>query len=140
MNKHYSVHDHWTDIAKKNDVDIESIDGVITEIKVNGEDYGGGGGESDFSTAELTIISQIPDTLMIGLAEVLVDPEHGTQIYGTSEVVGNITSTFSVLFPNNGALGVEFPNCAIEATGDIEVSGDYAEISGNGTITITGID
>lgn len=43
MNKLYSVHDHWTDINKKNDVDIESIDGVITGIKVNGEDYGGGG-------------------------------------------------------------------------------------------------
>lgn len=41
MNKLYSVHDHWTDINKKNDVDIESIDGVITGIKVNGEDYGG---------------------------------------------------------------------------------------------------
>lgn len=41
MNKLYSVHDHWTDIDKKNDVDIESIDGVITRIKVNGEDYGG---------------------------------------------------------------------------------------------------
>lgn len=52
MNKLYSVHDHWTDINKKNDVDIESIDGVITGIKVNGEDYGGG--ESDFSTAEVT--------------------------------------------------------------------------------------
>lgn len=42
MNKLYSVHDHWTNINKKNDVDIESIDGVITGIKVNGEDYGGG--------------------------------------------------------------------------------------------------
>jgi len=41
MNKLYSVHDHWTNINKKNDVDIESIDGVITGIKVNGEDYGG---------------------------------------------------------------------------------------------------
>lgn len=41
MNKLYSVHDHWTDINKKNDVDIESIDGVIAGIKVNGEDYGG---------------------------------------------------------------------------------------------------
>ena len=54
MNKLYSVHDHWTDINKKNDVDIESIDGVITGIKVNGEDYGGGG-SSDFSTAEVTV-------------------------------------------------------------------------------------
>ena len=52
MNKLYSVHDHWTDINKKNDVDIESIDGVITEIKVNGEDYGGSFGE--FKIANIT--------------------------------------------------------------------------------------
>lgn len=48
MNKLYSVHDHWTDINKKNDVDIESIDGVITGIKVNGEDFGGESWETLF--------------------------------------------------------------------------------------------
>lgn len=53
MKKLYSVHDHWTDINKKNDVDIESIDGVISGIKVNGEDYSGGG-ESDLSIATMT--------------------------------------------------------------------------------------
>lgn len=54
MIKTYGVHDHWTDIAKKNDIDIMSVDGVIEEIKVNGEAIGGGG-SSDFSTAEVTI-------------------------------------------------------------------------------------
>lgn len=52
MIKTYGVHDHWTNLEKKNDVDIMSVDGVITEIKVNGEDYGG---SSDFSTAEVTV-------------------------------------------------------------------------------------
>lgn len=52
--KTYAVHDHWTDINKKNDVDIISIDGEITRIKVNGEDYGG---ESDFITMQMTIIN-----------------------------------------------------------------------------------
>ena len=41
MIKTYGVHDHWTDINKKNDVDIMSVDGVITGIEVNGEDYSG---------------------------------------------------------------------------------------------------
>ena len=41
MIKTYGVHDHWTDINRKNDVDIMSVDGVITGIKVNGEDFSG---------------------------------------------------------------------------------------------------
>lgn len=75
MNKLYSVHDHWTDINKKNDVDIESIDGVITGIKVNGEDYGGGG-ESDFSTARVHIVCTIPDNY-IGFRGNILDRESG---------------------------------------------------------------
>lgn len=77
MNKLYSVHDHWTDINKKNDVVIESIDGVITGIKVNGEDYGGEGEtwntvfEGNVTTAiyieELNVYSgDISDTQITG--------------------------------------------------------------------------
>lgn len=56
MNKLYSVHDHWTDINKKNDVDIESIDGVITGIKVNGEDYGGSEWQNIFDNTITTVL------------------------------------------------------------------------------------
>lgn len=55
MNKLYSVHDHWTDIAKKNDVDIESIDGVIAGIKVNGEDFSGVSWETLFDGNVTTV-------------------------------------------------------------------------------------
>lgn len=57
MNKLYSVHDHWTDINKKNDVDIESIDGVITGIKVNGEDYGGSEWQNIFDNTITTVLN-----------------------------------------------------------------------------------
>lgn len=56
MNKLYSVHDHWTDIDKKNDVDIESIDGVITGIKVNGEDYGGSEYQNIYDNTITTVL------------------------------------------------------------------------------------
>lgn len=78
MNKLYSVHDHWTDINKKNDVDIESIDGVITGIKVNGEDYGGGitweslysgsidpDGEVSPFTADVSLTMTASDTIKV---------------------------------------------------------------------------
>lgn len=59
--KNYMINDKWLDIAKQNIVEVKSTDGVIGSVKVNGEEYGGGGGSSDFSTAEVTFIS-VSDT------------------------------------------------------------------------------
>lgn len=53
--KNYMINDKWLDIDKENIVELQSVDGEIGSVKVNGEDYGGGGGSSDFSTAEVTI-------------------------------------------------------------------------------------
>lgn len=49
--KNYKIRDNWLDIDKYNDVDIQSVDGVIQTVKVNGEDVGG-----DYTTANVTII------------------------------------------------------------------------------------
>lgn len=43
-NKYYGIRDNWTDDDLSNVVDITSEDGVITEVNVNGEPFGGGGG------------------------------------------------------------------------------------------------
>lgn len=54
--KNYMINDKWLDIAKQNIVEVESTDGVIGSVKVNGQEYGGGGGSSDFSTAVVTFV------------------------------------------------------------------------------------
>lgn len=51
--KTYQIMDPWKDMDKVNLVDVKSVDGEITDVKINGEPAGGGGG--DFSTAEVTI-------------------------------------------------------------------------------------
>ena len=51
--KTYQIMDPWKDMDVINLVDIKSVDGEITEVKVNGEPAGGGGGGM-FSTAVLT--------------------------------------------------------------------------------------
>lgn len=51
--KNYGIRDQWTNLDKLNNVDIKSVDGVIESVKINGEEAGGGG-SSDFSTAEVT--------------------------------------------------------------------------------------
>lgn len=57
--KNYKIRDNWLDIDKYNDVDIQSVDGVIQTVKVNGEDVGGSGGE--FKIANITW-ENLPET------------------------------------------------------------------------------
>lgn len=106
MNKLYSVHDHWTNINKKNDVDIESIDGVITGIKVNGEDYGGGG-SSDFSTARVTFNVTPPqgvDITMMNVIYYFAFTLNGTEYVYQTEYIEypNSLSIPMALFPQTG--------------------------------------
>ena len=121
MNKLYSVHDHWTDIAKKNDVDIESIDGVITGIKVNGEDYGGG--SSDFSTAQVTLSAK-------GLTYVPIVSIYNNELH--QKVPTFIESFEAVLYKGSQVCD------ASEIRGTITVSGDAVYDSDDQSIIITG--
>lgn len=121
--KTYAVHDHWTDINKKNDVDIMSVNGVITEIKVNGEDAGGGGGSSDFSTAEVTLSTSGFGSLPI--ASILDDKIDTT-------VPFFIESFEAILYKGSQVCDTS------EITGTITVSGDAVYDSDEQTITITG--
>ena len=52
--KNYGIHDKWTNINTVNNVEIQSVDGVIENIKVNGEPAGGGGS----TTAKVTVIGK----------------------------------------------------------------------------------
>lgn len=53
VTKMYSVLDKWTDLEKENIVDFTSVDGTVTQARLNGVPVGGGGG-GDFSTAKVT--------------------------------------------------------------------------------------
>lgn len=81
--KNYMINDKWLDLDKQNIVELQSVDGVLDSLKVNGSEVvtpsgkititengtdidvaqyaladvnvEGGGGSSDFSTAEVTI-------------------------------------------------------------------------------------
>jgi len=134
MNKLYSVHDHWTDIDKKNDVDIESIDGVITGIKVNGEDYGG---SSDFSTATLSIVDEGGYRVNLNFATL---NERGFSLGGFPEWIdtGDLTV---ILYKGTAMLTLENPsNAVINVSGAIDDAGDNMYIiTGDCTMTISNI-
>lgn len=58
MNKSYGIHDKWTDLNKVNNIRVDSVNGVVENITVNGEPAGGGG----FSTAKVTVVGKARTT------------------------------------------------------------------------------
>lgn len=126
MNKLYSVHDHWTDINKKNDVDIESIDGVITGIKVNGEDYGGSSG---FSTAKLTYEV---------VEHVTAPPIYISRIWDNAITsIIPVVGTYDVVLYNGVAYGILNTDKTVHVDGAIEYDDGDLVITGDCTISLS---
>ena len=132
--KNYKIRDNWLDIDKYNDVDIQSIDGVIQTVKVNGEDVGGGG-SSDFSTAEVTInaiIEGSPTLVEKGFVAEILYPEVTTNPYagGFDDFNGNI-----ILYKNDAFISID-SLFASDSNETIYVASDNPTaptISGNAT-------
>ena len=99
--KNYMINDKWLDIAKQNIVEVESTDGVIGSVKVNGEEYGGGGGSSDFSTAEVTIINNSGATVSLGdvFAPIFQIKSDFTTVSLATEIANNDTLVLDLLTP-----------------------------------------
>lgn len=149
--KNYGIHDKWTDLDKLNNVDIKSVDGVIESIKINGEEAGGGG-SSDFSTAEVELYYTldsaefIPDT-----AEVILflpypenAPSNEAQYQTTMVLTGN-DKAYPILYKGEGlCMGISaYKNDVFYVTGgeptltgDIELGEGGIIIKGNGSITV----
>ena len=134
--KNYMINDKWLDIAKQNIVEVESTDGVIGSVKVNGEEYGGGGGSSDFSTAEVTVNNTTGNNIQGIKVQVYDTPTSGVVPSNTYQV-----GSRSYIVPlYKGACFWYFTESAnVSVSGDIEWDSEEQEvrISGNGTITIS---
>lgn len=135
--KNYMINDKWLDIAKQNIVEVESTDGVIGSVKVNGEEYGGGGGgSSDFSTAEVTVVSNV-DPLMLPLPAIWGgggDIEYPAGLFISMPLYPD---TYTVPL-YKGRLEVwGGSDWTVNCTGNIEFSDSVFIITGDGTITIS---
>ena len=101
--KNYMINDKWLDIAKENIVEVKSTDGVIGSVKVNGQEYGGGGGSSDFSTAEVTIVNNTGATTDVGnIASPLFQISTDFLVVSLdTEIANNETLVLDLLTPIN---------------------------------------
>lgn len=126
--KNYKIRDNWLDIDKYNDVDIQSVNGVIQTVKVNGEDVGGGD-SSDFSTAQMTIAG---NQSSIGLTCAYLYEESGEAALTVSSG-GIFLGEYTVPLYK----GVATAQLDYEEIGNVVVSGN-ATINEDGLIIITG--
>ena len=161
--KNYMINDKWLDLDKQNIVELQSVDGELDSLKVNGSEVvtpsgkititengtdidiaqyaladvnvEGGGGSSDFSTAEVTInVTGNVNGLIITLP-CLFDGDLWTYV--------TQSTTYEVIIPDNksvivGVFGVGIQS--VTAEGNISVdSYDEVYISGDGVINIVGL-
>lgn len=129
MALYYGIHDQWTDLDKENDVLIQSTEGVIDSIKVNGEEYGGGG-SSEFTTAVMTIIVAGNETYQAlpHITENGISTENIALTAGSNEIIVPLYNGKLTVFDDYNATFTEI-------SGDIEYDTDYNYvITGNCTV------
>ena len=126
----YGIHDQWTDINKENDILVQSSDGVIDSIKVNGEEYGGG--SSEFSTAVMTITTSDGDgSIFYALPHIT---ENGIS---NENILLSSSQPVDIIIPlYNGKLTIydDFNPSFTSMAGDITISGSNYVITGNCTV------
>ena len=163
--KNYMINDKWLDLDKQNIVELQSVDGELDSLKVNGSEIvtpsgkieitengtdidiaqyatadvaveGGGGG--DFSTAEVTVTDL--GLYHIAASHVLVDEEYGLE--GSSGDIfssGTSPETFTIiLYKGKGYLATNAPVQSMSGNITYDEDLELYVVTGNGAITISG--
>ena len=133
----YQIMDPWTDRDVVNLVDVKSVDGEITEVKVNGQPAGGGGG---VQTAQVLVTNNTNNTVTMTFSR--IQPSGDNQ-YSYAEVINVASGRTNVveniiLLSNGGAYTfVDGSYNSLSFTGDITEDDGDIHITGDGTITIS---
>lgn len=169
--KNYMINDKWLDLDKQNIVELQSVDGELDSLKVNGSEIvtpsgkititeNGtdidiaqyaladvsveGGGSSDFSTAEVTIINN--STTFYGFLEgacLLEDLLGNEKLDIRMEIEEENTYSIPVvLYKNYQDVMLiseeDPPSTDVSVNGNIAITETgYFRVTGNGTITIS---
>lgn len=133
--KNYLINDKWLDIDKQNTVEVKSTEGVIGSIKLNGEEYGGGGGESDFSMAEVTF-SGTDGKVLATMPKIINTPFDA--ILPLQDIVNDETYTIA-LYKGKTIISLDLAGIGqnVTTSGDIELlEGETYLVTGDCTMTI----
>ena len=138
--KYYGINDKWTDDDLVNVIEVASEDGTVSSVKVNGVEYGGGGG-GDFSTVQVTFSNTTEDIITVGGPIPVIDTEYD-ELY-LLEMIDIGTVTLPVVLYKGGTSSLSFTTLAtVAVTGSIQLQSIGLQqkeitITGDGTITIS---
>lgn len=134
--KNYMINDKWLDLDKQNIVELQSVDGVLDSVKLNGEEYGGGGGSSDFSTATVTVSNTTSDMLSVLAVSIRDTPSSAVVPFGTIMADSDRTHTVP-LYKGVCSWKMTSADVVVAVSGDISYDNGNIFITGDGTITIS---
>ena len=131
----YQITDPWKDRGVVNLVDVKSVDGEITDVKVNGEPAGGGGGGS-VTTAEVTFVNNTNDE-EVEIQLPFLDQTPSGYYFNTTyhAIQGSNDPIITPLY--NGQTQTVIPGYNLEVSGSATVDVINVTITGNCTITIS---
>ena len=132
----YQIMDPWKDRDKVNLVDVKSVDGEITDVKVNGEPAGGGGGGG-----ATVVFTNSSNSKEFDLKMPIIDLESGIVRVDDIQLSAGETKTVTVslgpggCFVNIGGKG-DWPENGT-ATGGVRYDDGNIYVTGNGTLTLS---
>ena len=157
--KNYMINDKWLDLNKQNIVELQSVDGVLDSLKVNGSEIEtpsgkititengtdidvaqyaladvnveGGGGSSDFSTAEVSVVGDGTVDLYCNF----IDTD--TDRLGYAPTLGGGESVDIPIYKNGTMVYVEASGTVAISGSIVQTDPSYYLISGNCTFTIS---
>lgn len=131
----YQIMDPWKDRGVVNLVDVKAVDGEITEVKVNGQPAGGGGGTATVSITNASSNSPFELNLPI------IDGESNQSWGGNVVVFPDATITYIVPLGPSGCYAAfggkgDIPSSGT-GTGGVTYDAGSVIITGDGTLTIS---
>ena len=165
--KNYMINDKWLDINKKNIIELQSVDGVLDSMKVNGSeivtpsgkititengtdidvaqyalaDVNVEGGSSDFSTAEVTLVNSANTNLAVMLPVLYeADPPFDPNAFvrGALSLLANETFVLNVpLYKGHCLIKKGVSGDRIDGQ---TVATTYTVTSGSATSSMEGVD
>lgn len=141
----YQIMDPWKDRGKVNLVDVKSVDGEITDVKVNGEPAGGGGTLAGYDIISVTVTAT--DDVFPFIVGNLVDYNNNGELRGAfiinnncyvdtpQTIPANSTQTFNLL--HKSGITFELPVRSTPViTGNATYSDNKIHITGDCSITV----
>lgn len=162
--KNYMINDKWLDLDKQNIVELQSVDGVLDSMKVNGSEIvtpsgkititengtdidiaqyatadvavEGGGGSSDFSTVEVTIYNNSGDD-NVTVSAVCINNDKLENIFlGITGYSNN--KIYAVLYKGESAgIDISHGTSVISISGDITYDEETFMYYATGDCTIS---